>query len=79
MKNKKRPCSKMSTVFLKNGGIMDEKDFEYYLKKIAPSQKEFRSEAARKGERIAPFWMPDDIGTEGFGKNSGTLYLRKME
>ena len=69
----------MSTVFLKNGGIMDEKDFEYYLKKIAPSQKEFRSEAARKGERIAPFWMPDDIGTEGFGKNSGTLYLRKME
>ncbi len=58
---------------------MNEKDFEYYRKKIAPSQKEFRSEAAQKGERISPTWMPDDIGTEGFDKNSGTAYLRKMQ
>ena len=58
---------------------MDEKDFEYYLKKIAPSQKEYRSEAARNGKRLAPFWMPDDIGTEGFDKNGDTLYLRKMQ
>ena len=57
---------------------MNEKDFEYYLKKIAPSQKEFRSEAAKNGERIYPTWMPDDIGTEGFRKNSGTAHMRKM-
>ena len=58
---------------------MDEKEFEYYLKKIAPSQKEIISEEAKRGKRISPAWMPDDIGTEGFDKNSGTAYLRKMQ
>ena len=58
---------------------MDEKEFEFYLKEVAPSQKEFRSEAAKKGERMSPQWMPDDIGTEGFDKKGDTLYLRKMQ
>lgn len=58
---------------------MDEKKTEYYLEKIAPAQKEFRSEAAKKGKRLSPQWMPDDIGTKGFDKNSGTAYLRKMQ
>ena len=58
---------------------MDKKKTEYYLKKIAPTQKEFRSEAAKKGERLSPQWMPDDIGTEGFDENSGTAYLREMK
>lgn len=58
---------------------MDEKEFEFYLKEVAPSQKEFRSKAAKQGERMSPQWMPDDIGTEGFSKNSGTLHLRKMK
>lgn len=58
---------------------MDEEKSLYYLKKIAPTQKEFKSEAAKKGERISPTWMPDDIGTKGFDKNSGTSYLRKMQ
>ena len=49
---------------------MDEKEFEYYLKKIAPSQKEIISEEAKRGKRISPTWMPDDIGT---------AYLRKMQ
>ena len=42
---------KMST---KIGGKMDEKEFEFYLKEVAPSQKEFRSEAAKKGEKRNP-------------------------
>ena len=58
---------------------MNEKEFEYYLKKIAPSQKEIISEEAKREKRISPTWMPDDIGTEGFDKNSGTAYLRKMQ
>ncbi len=58
---------------------MDEEKSLYYLKKIAPTQKEFKSEAAKKGRRISPTWMPDDIGTKGFDKNSGTSYLRKMQ
>ena len=57
---------------------MNEKKFKYYFKKIAPTQKEFRSEAAKKGERISPTWMPDDIGTEGFDKSTSTAHLRKM-
>lgn len=57
---------------------MNEKEFEYYLKKIAPVQKEYRSKAAKRGERISPTWMPDDIGTKGFDENSGTAYLRKI-
>ena len=57
---------------------MDEKEFEYYRKKIAPTQKEYCSEAAKRGKRISPTWMPDDIGTENFDKSSGTAYLRKM-
>ncbi len=56
---------------------MDEKEFEILLKKVAPVQKEFRSEMAKKGERISPTWMPDDIGTENFEKSSTTAYLRK--
>ena len=52
---------------------MDEKEFEFYLKEVAPSQKGFRSEAAKKGERMSPQWMPDDIGTEGFGKKGDTF------
>ena len=58
---------------------MDEKEFEFYLKEVAPSQKGLRSEAAKKGERMSPQWMPDDIGTEGLYKNSGTAYLRKLK
>lgn len=58
---------------------MNEKEFEYYRKKIAPTQKEFRSEAAKKGERMSPQWMPDDIGTKGFDEHGGTAYLRKMQ
>ncbi len=58
---------------------MDEKEFEYYFKKIAPTQISFKSEEAKRGEKIAPTWMPDDIGTEGFDKNGDTLYLRKMQ
>lgn len=57
---------------------MNEKEFETLLKKTAPTQKHFRSKAAKKGERISPTWMPDDIGTKGFDENSGTAYLRKM-
>ncbi len=57
---------------------MDEKEFEYYLKKIAPTQISFKSEAAKRGEKIAPTWMPDDIGTEGFDKHTSTAHLRKM-
>ena len=58
---------------------MDEKEFEFYLKNIAPSQREFRSKEAKKGERMSPQWMPDDIGTGGFDKKGDTLYLRKMQ
>ncbi len=57
---------------------MNEKEFNYYFRKIAPTQKEFRSKAAKDGERISPTWMPDDIGTENFDKKSSTAYLRKM-
>ena len=57
---------------------MDEKELDILIKATAPSQKTFRSRAAKNGERISPTWMPDDIGTEGFDKNSGTAYLRKM-
>ncbi|MBR2042176.1 MAG: hypothetical protein IKL57_04000 [Oscillospiraceae bacterium] len=56
-----------------------EKYIEYYLKKTAPTQKEFRSEAAKEGRRLSPTWMPDDIGTENFEKSSKTAYLRDME
>ncbi|MBQ3501405.1 MAG: hypothetical protein IJA70_08275 [Oscillospiraceae bacterium] len=52
---------------------------EKFIGKTAPSQDEFRSEAAKKGERISPQWMPDDIGTEGFRKSDGTAYLRKIK
>ncbi|MBQ6877950.1 MAG: hypothetical protein IJO22_06080 [Oscillospiraceae bacterium] len=58
---------------------MNEKDFEYYFKKTAPAQKKFRSEKAKKGERISPTWIPDDIGTEDFYKSSGTAHLRKIQ
>ena len=57
---------------------MNEKEFEFYLKNIAPSQIEFRSEAAKRGERMSPQWMPDDIGTESFD-NGGTVHLRKIK
>ncbi|MBQ2302605.1 MAG: hypothetical protein IIW81_03305 [Oscillospiraceae bacterium] len=57
---------------------MNEKEFEFYLKQIAPSQIEFRSEAAKRGERMSPQWMPDDIGTESFDKG-GTAHLRKIK
>ncbi len=57
---------------------MKEKRFEYLLKKTAPANNEFRSKAAKKGERMSPTWMPDDIGTKGFDENSGTAYLRKI-
>lgn len=53
-------------------------DKDYYMKKIAPTQKEYRSEAAKRGERISPTWMPDDIGTENFYKSDSTAYLRKI-
>lgn len=56
-----------------------EKYIEYYLKSIAPTQKEFRSEAAKEGKRLSPSWMPDDIGTKNFRKSDGTAYLRDME
>ena len=42
---------------------------EKFIGKTAPSQDEFRSDAAKKGERISPQWMPDDIGTKGFYEN----------
>lgn len=56
-----------------------EKEMEILMKKIAPTQKEFRSLAAKKGARVAPTWKPDDIGTENFSESSGTAYLRNME
>lgn len=69
----------MSTGFAdEHGGKMNKKKYEYLAGKIAPTQKEYRSEAAKQGERISPTWMPDDIGTENFDKSSGTAYLRKM-
>ena len=52
---------------------------EKFIGKTAPSQDEFRSDAAKKGERISPQWMPDDIGTKGFYEKSGTAYLRKIK
>lgn len=55
-----------------------ERETEILMKKIAPCQKEFRSKAAEEGEKMAPFWRPDDIGTKGFDEHSGTAYLRKM-
>lgn len=55
-----------------------EKEIEILMKKIAPVQKEYRSDAAKAGERMSPTWMPDDIGTESFKKRSTTAYLRKM-
>ena len=58
---------------------MKKQNIEYYLGKIAPTQMEFRSKAAKKGERISPTWMPDDIGTKGFEEKSGTAYLRKIK
>ncbi|MBQ5328675.1 MAG: hypothetical protein J6J15_05800 [Oscillospiraceae bacterium] len=58
---------------------MNKKKTEYYMGKIAPTQKEVRSEAAKNGERISPTWLPDDIGTKGFEENSGTAYLRKLQ
>lgn len=56
-----------------------EKYIEYYLKSIAPTQKEFQSKNAKEGKRISPTWMPDDIGTENFKKSGGTAYLRNMD
>lgn len=58
---------------------MDEKEFEFFLKKTAPPQRKFRSQKAKEGERISPTWMPDDIGTENFSKSTGTAYLRKIK
>lgn len=58
---------------------MNKKKTEYYMGKIAPTQKEVRSEVAKNGERISPTWLPDDIGTKGFEENSGTAYLRKLQ
>ena len=52
---------------------------EKLIGKTVPSQDEFRSDAAKKGERISPQWMPDDIGTKGFYEKSGTAYLRKIK
>ena len=70
----------MSTGFVReHGGKMDKKKYEYLAEKIAPTQKEYRSKAAKNGERISPTWMPDDIGTENFDKSSGTAYLRKIK
>lgn len=58
---------------------MDEKELDILIKSTAPSQKTFRSRAAKNGERISPTWMPDDIGTENFRKSDGTAYLRKIK
>ena len=70
----------LSTGFAReHGGKMDKKKYEYLAGKIAPTQKEYRSKAAKNGERISPTWMPDDIGTENFDKSSGTAYLRKIK
>ncbi len=55
-----------------------EKEMETLMEKIAPTQKEYRSLAAEKGERISPTWKPDDIGTKNFRESTGTAYLRKM-
>ena len=57
---------------------MNEKEFEFYLIQIAPSQIEFRCDAAKRGERLSTQWMPDDIGTESFDKG-GTAHLRKIK
>ena len=56
-----------------------EKYIEFYLKSIAPSQREFMSKDAREGKRISPVWMPDDIGTKNFSESDGTAYLRNMK
>lgn len=56
-----------------------KKRIKVLMKKIAPVQTEFRSEAARKGERMSPTWMPDDIGTKNFEESSTTAYLRKIK
>lgn len=56
-----------------------EKEAEYFMKKIAPVQRRFRSKKAEEGERLAPVWQPDDIGTENFEESSGTAYLRDMD
>lgn len=55
-----------------------EKEESLLIKEVAPSQRNFRSKAAEEGKRIAPFWMPDDIGTENFDESGGTAYLRKI-
>ena len=56
-----------------------EKQEEILMELTAPSQRDFRSADAEAGERIAPYWMPDDIGTENFDKSDGTAYLRRMD
>lgn len=58
---------------------MDKEKFEYLLKKIAPAQKEFRSKAAKEGVRMSPTWMPDDIGTEEFNRDSTTAYTPETD
>lgn len=56
-----------------------EEEFETLLELTAPTQTAFRSKDAEEGEKLAPFWKPDDIGTENFGRSTTTAYLRNTD
>ena len=56
-----------------------EKQEESLMELTAPSQRDFRSASAEEGEKMAPYWMPDDIGTKNFDESSGTAYLRRID
>lgn len=56
-----------------------EKETESFMELTAPTQKAFRSKEAEEGEKLAPFWKPDDIGTDNFGQSTTTAYLRRTE
>ena len=56
-----------------------EKEAETLMRLTAPTQMSYRSEAAENGKKLAPFWKPDDIGTDNFRQSTTTAYLRKTD
>ncbi|MBQ7874943.1 MAG: hypothetical protein IJ306_07295 [Oscillospiraceae bacterium] len=56
-----------------------EKEFETLMEMTAPTQTDFRSKDAEEGEKLAPFWKPDDVGTDNLGQSTTTAYLRRMD
>ena len=56
-----------------------DRKIEVLMEKIAPTQMDYQSPAAKKGARVSPTWKPDDIGTENFRESMSTAYLRDME